>query len=206
MFTGIISLLGVVISSLQNKDGKTLIVKLPQKVDAKIGDSISIDGCCLTVIAIEFSQNASFPTFYISKETIACTALGFLESGTIVNAELAMLASTPLGGHMVSGHVDEVAKVVVLENSENTYTIRIKVKSDNAKFLVKKGSVCVNGVSLTIMKIVENIFDLNIIPHTWENTNLKYLNTSTNSLVNVEYDQIVKIINQRLDAYIEQNS
>lgn len=206
MFTGIIELLGVVVSNLQTKDGKTLIVKLPKKVEAKIGDSIAIDGCCLTVIEINFSQNASFVTFYVSKETIACTTLGLLEEKTVVNAELAMLASTPLGGHMVSGHVDEVARVVVLENTENTHIIRIQVSSENAKFLVKKGSVCVNGVSLTIMKIIENIFDLNIIPHTWEKTNLKNLNTTTNSFVNVEYDQIVKIISQKIDAYIEQNS
>jgi riboflavin synthase len=206
MFTGIINFLGVVISNLQDKDGKTLVVKLTKIIDSKIGDSIAIDGCCLTVIKIEFSQSVSYVTFYVSKATLDATTLGILDRNSIVNAELAMLASTPFGGHIVSGHIDEVARVIVIENIENTHTIRIQVMQENAKYLVKKGSVSVNGVSLTIMKVVDNVFDLNIIPHTLEHTNLKDLNIYTNNLVNIEYDQIIKIISQRLDAYIQHNA
>jgi riboflavin synthase len=112
-----------------------------------------------------------------------------------------MLASTPLGGHLVSGHVDEVARITTVEFNQNTYKIYVGLSPQGKKSVVKKGSIAINGVSLTIMNINGKIIELNIIPHTWNNTTLCTVNDSTNNLVNVEFDQMVKIINKKIDEH-----
>lgn len=195
-------MLGVVVSNLPSKDGKTLVVKTPHRVDAKIGDSIAVDGCCLTVV----KSDSNYLTFFISRATMELTTLGLLDAESNVNIETALLASSPLGGHIVSGHVDEVGKVIVIEQHENTCTIRIQINEEHTKYVVEHGSITINGISLTVMKIIDNIIDLNIIPHTWQNTNLHKLDSGANSLVNIEYDQIVKIISKQVDVYIKKHS
>lgn len=202
MFTGIIQLLGTVVSNLPSKDGRVLVIKIPQSINVKIGDSISIDGCCLTVIKID----GNYLTFFVSKATIEITTLGLFDTRSVVNIEPAMLASSPFGGHIVSGHIDEVAKVIIIKRYDNSCTIRIQIKRENTKYVIEKGSITINGISLTIMKIVDDIIDINIIPHTWDNTNLQKLDIEVNNVVNIEYDQIVKIISKQVDAYIEKCS
>ena len=198
MFTGIIKHIGLVVSNTQEQDGKVLTVKIlnvKQAID--IGDSISIEGCCLTVIKID----GDCFSFYISKETLKQTTLALLVKGQHVNTEPAILASTPLGGHLVSGHVDEVARITTVEFNQNTYKIHVELSPQGKKGVVKKGSIAINGVSLTVMNINGKIIELNIIPHTWNNTTLCILNDSTNNLVNVEFDQMVKIINKKIDEH-----
>jgi riboflavin synthase len=198
MFTGIIKHIGLVVSNTQEQDGKVLTVKIlnvKQAID--IGDSISIEGCCLTVIKID----GDCFSFYISKETLKQTTLALLVKGQYVNTEPAILASTPLGGHLVSGHIDEVARVTTVEFNQNTYKIHVELSPQGKKGVVKKGSIAINGVSLTVMNINGKIIELNIIPHTWNNTTLCILNDSTNNLVNVEFDQMVKIINKKIDEH-----
>jgi riboflavin synthase len=198
VFTGIIKHIGLVVSSVQEQDGKVLIVKIlnvKQAID--IGDSISIEGCCLTVIKIE----GDCFSFYVSKETLKQTILALLGKGQSVNVEPAMLASTPLGGHLVSGHIDEVTRVIAVEFSQNTHKIYIELSPQGKKSVVKKGSITINGVSLTVMNISGKTIELNVIPHTWNNTTICALNDSANNLVNVEFDQMVKIINKKIDEH-----
>ncbi len=197
MFTGIIQQTAFVVGNIQTQDGKTLKIRFAKVENVKIGDSIAINGCCLTVIKIEGNELS----FYISMETLKQTTLMMLSNNDRVNIETAMLASTPLGGHIILGHIDEVAKVVSIENSQNTYKVMIEVSNARKKFLIKKGSIAIDGISLTIMGIKGKILELNIIPHTWNNTTLSLLNVASNGLVNVEFDHFVKIIGKKIDEH-----
>lgn len=170
MFTGIIQQTAFVVGNVQTLDGKTLKIRLAKVENVKIGDSIAINGCCLTVIKIEGNELS----FYVSMETLKQTTLMMLSNNDRVNIETAMLASTPLGGHIILGHVDEVAKVISIENSQNTYKVMIEVSNSGKKFLIKKGSIAIDGISLTIMAVKGKILELNIIPHTWNNTTLSF--------------------------------
>jgi riboflavin synthase len=124
-----------------------------------------------------------------------------LQNGIRTNIETAMIASTPLGGHIVLGHIDEVGKILEIENSENTYKVIIEVSNAGKKFIVKKGSIAIDGISLTVMAVHGKKIELNIIPHTWNNTNLHLLNTTANNLVNIEFDHFVKIISKKIDEH-----
>jgi len=197
MFTGIIQQTAFVVGNVQTLDGKTLKIRLAKVENVKIGDSIAINGCCLTVIKIEGNELS----FYVSMETLKQTTLMMLSNNDRVNIETAMLASTPLGGHIILGHVDEVAKVISIENSQNTYKVMIEVSNSGKKFLIKKGSIAIDGISLTIMAVKGKILELNIIPHTWNNTTLSLLNVASNGLVNVEFDHFVKIIGKKIDEH-----
>ncbi len=200
MFTGLIQQTAFVVNNIQTQDGKTLKIRLANIDGIKIGDSIAINGCCLTVTHIAGNELS----FYISKETLKQTTLMMLSTNDRINIETAMLASTPLGGHIVLGHVDEVARVILIENVQNTYKVIIEVSNTGRKFIIRKGSIAIDGISLTIMGIQGKRIELNIIPHTWKNTNLSLLDTSdglSNSLVNVEFDHFVKIISKKIDEH-----
>lgn len=197
MFTGIIQQTAFVVGNVQTQDGKTLKIRFAKVENVKIGDSIAINGCCLTVIKIEGNELS----FYVSSETLRQTTLMMLSNNDRVNIETAMLASTPLGGHIILGHVDEVAKVSSIENSQNTYKVLIEVSNAGKKFLIKKGSIAIDGISLTIMAVKGRTVELNIIPHTWNNTTLSLLNVANNGLVNVEFDHFVKIIGKKIDEH-----
>ncbi len=197
MFTGIIQQTAFVVGNVQTQDGKTLKIRFAKVENVKIGDSIAINGCCLTVIKIEGNELS----FYVSMETLKQTTLMMLSGNDRVNIETAMLASTPLGGHIILGHVDEVAKVVSIENSQNTYKIMIEVSNTGKKFLIKKGSIAIDGISITIMAVKGRLLELNVIPHTWNNTTLSLLNVASNGLVNVEFDHFVKIIGKKIDEH-----
>ncbi len=197
MFTGLIQQTALVTANIPEKDGKILKLRISNFENIKIGDSVAINGCCLTVVKIEGNEFS----FYVSKETLKQTTLMMLSRGARINIETAMLASTPLGGHVVLGHVDEVARIVAIENVENTYTIIVEISNYGKKFVVRKGSVAIDGISLTIMGIKGKKLELNVIPHTWNNTNLHTLNVASNNLVNVEFDHFVKIISKKVDEH-----
>ena len=197
MFTGIIQQTAFVVGNIQTQDGKTLKIRFAKVENVKIGDSIAINGCCLTVIKIEGNELS----FYVSMETLKQTTLMMLSTNDRVNIETAMLASTPLGGHIILGHIDEVAKVVSIENVQNTYKVVIEVSNAGKKFLIKKGSIAIDGISLTIMAVKGRMLELNIIPHTWNNTTLSLLSVTSNALVNVEFDHFVKIIGKKIDEH-----
>ena len=192
MFTGIIQSIGKL-----KKEKKILIIEiLDQPFDIQIGDSIAVDGICLTVKEI---SNNSFKVD-VSEETFKKTTLGNKSSfNKIVNLEPALRISDRLGGHIVSGHIDGLGKVENIEKLDKSWLLSIKWKNSNySKYVVDKGSICVNGISLTIAKSENQgeIFTIAIIPHTWHNTNLKSLTVGKN--VNLEADALIKYVEKLL--------
>ncbi len=192
MFTGIIQSMGKL-----KKGNKFLIIEVPdQSFDIEIGDSIAVDGICLTVKEI---SNNQFKVD-VSEETLKKTTLGEKSNiNHIVNLEPALRISDRLGGHIVSGHIDGLGKVEDIEELEKSWLLSIKWQNKNfSKYIVDKGSICVNGISLTIAKSENQgeIFTIAIIPHTWDNTNLKYL--SIGDSVNLEGDALIKYVEKLL--------
>ena len=192
MFTGIIQSIGKL-----KKEKNILIIEILDKAfDITVGDSISVDGICLT--AKEIIKNQFLVD--VSEETLKKTTLG--EKSTknqIVNLEPALRISDRLGGHIVSGHIDGLGKVENIEKLAKSWLLSIKWQnSDFSKYVVDKGSICVNGISLTIAKSENNgeTFTIAIIPHTWNNTNLK--NLSVGDSVNLEGDALIKYVEKLL--------
>jgi riboflavin synthase len=196
MFTGIIEDIGEVI----NFDGKklTFLTKLDS---LNIGDSISVNGICLTIIDSRL-QNKNFSnkkttkvTVDVSKETLQRTNLSGLKSGSKLNLERAIKLSSRLGGHIVSGHIDTTAKIkkIVIENSSGkNFVITIELPKNLTKYVVEKGSIAIDGISLTIAKVLKDSFNVVVIPHTFNNTNLKY--KKVGDLINLEVDILAKYI------------
>jgi riboflavin synthase len=152
------------------------------------GDSIAVNGVCLTALDI---QRDSFAAD-VSRETLARSTLGNLKPGTFVNLERAVTPATRLGGHIVQGHVDARGTFAGVEDHGESWTVRISFPKDIGRYLVLKGSVAVEGISLTIAKLAEDYFEVAIIPKTWEVTNLSYLNAGDG--VNLEVDVIAKYV------------
>ena len=196
MFTGIVAATGKIISR-ESYDGDLRIrFEVPSALmaDAKIGDSISISGVCLTMLepdATGFSAD-------LSVETLDKTSLGNRRPGDSVNLELAMRASDRLGGHMVSGHVDGLAKLVSREADARSERFLFEADRSLARFIAPKGSVCLDGVSLTVNEVEDNRFSICIIPHTLEVTTLGSL--VAGEVVNLEVDLIARYLD-RLNQY-----
>ena len=188
MFTGIILAVGK-IAAIQPQGGdfrlKIEIGKLPIK-DADIGDSIAVNGVCLT--AVELGDN--FFCADVSNETIARTTLKSAVVGTAVNLELALTPSTRLGGHIVSGHVDGLGSVISKNQDGRSYRYQFRVPDNLAKYIAEKGSICINGVSLTVNEVDGALFSVNIVPHTLKETTLGEM--ATGSKVNLEVDLLAR--------------
>ena len=192
MFTGIIEEIGRVINI--NKDSKSTVTIECNKVlkDTKIGDSIAVNGVCLTVTNITSNTFSAA----ISQETLHVTTLSNLQKNDIVNLERAMPANGRFGGHIVSGHIDSLGKLVNLTKLNEFYEIEFELKKEQAKYVVHKGSITINGISLTVADIKNNIVKIAIIPHTYKNTNLKMLQKG--DFVNIEVDILAKYIEKFL--------
>ena len=200
MFTGIIQSLGKI-----KKEKNILTIEILDKgFDIQIGDSIAVDGICLTVKEI---SNNKFKVD-VSEETFKKTTLGEKSSiNQIVNLEPALRLSDRLGGHIVSGHIDGLGKVENIEKLDKSWLLSIKWQNSNfSKYVVDKGSICLNGISLTIAKSENQgeIFTIAIIPHTWHNTNLKKL--SVGDSVNLEADALIKYVEKLLIFQKNKNS
>lgn len=186
MFTGIIQAVGKVAAvEARNADARLLIDAANLDLsDVAPGDSIACNGVCLTVVAL----GATSFSVDVSAETFRCT-VGFPE-GTRINLEKALRLSDRLGGHLVSGHVDGVGEVLRFDPMGDCFELLIRTPGELAKFIVNKGSVTVNGVSLTVNRIDGNRFSINLIPHTLEHTNLHTLQPT--SRVNLEVDMMAR--------------
>lgn len=191
MFTGIIEEIGK-IQTISNKSVAVLCFKVLE--DTKIGDSIAVNGVCLTVTKI----GKDFFEADVSAETFKVTAFDKLKSGTVVNLERAMPACGRFGGHVVSGHVDGIAKVLSITNNKEFYNLELELSKNESKYVVKKGSVTVNGVSLTIAGVNGNLVNIALIPHTYEQTNFSELKSG--DYVNIEVDIIAKYIEKFLST------
>jgi riboflavin synthase len=195
MFTGIIQALGKIESRLDSEHGSVYVFKCTEidLSDTGIGDSVAVNGVCLTVIEV----GDDFFKADVSLETLNCTILRDMDVGYQVNLEKALRINQGIDGHLVSGHVDGVAEVVsVLKQGEST-GFKIKSPKSLVKYIARKGSVCINGVSLTVNSIESDIFDINIVPHTLSATNLKHL--ALTDKVNIEVDIIARHLEQLLN-------
>ena len=193
MFTGIIEETGTVKSFTKEKNGAKLTINANIALEnTKIGDSISINGVCETVIGI---GNDNF-TVMVSDETFSVTTFDNLKTGDAVNLERALTLQSRLGGHIVSGHVDCVGKLVSKEYLSDFYNLYFEIPQKFAKYIVYKGSITINGISLTVANIESDIIKIAIIPHTYENTNLKYLNIGDK--INIETDILAKYVENLL--------
>jgi riboflavin synthase len=198
MFTGIIRGVGRVAAIERAEEYARLSIDAGRLGldDVKLGDSIAVSGACLTVVAVGGNRFE----VDVAAETLALTTLGALEIGDAVNLEKALRVSDRLGGHLVSGHVDGVGEVVLREDLEEAVRFRIRTPRDIAKYVAYKGSICVDGVSLTI-NIVEDVdFEVLIIPHTLEETNMGEFREGRR--VNLEVDLIARYLD-RLIAFGE---
>jgi len=198
MFTGLIECLGEITNLKRIQDDIILSVKLNNiRSDSKIviGDSIAINGVCLTVVGI----NGFYFSFDVSTETLNKTSLKLLTVGSFVNIEQAMKVSDRLGGHIVSGHVDGMVKLTKKFDDGRSIRLIYTCDSDSvSRFIAEKGSVCLDGVSLTVNKVTDNCFGVNIIPHTWKNTIMQFY--TINQKVNIEVDVIARYVSRMMQV------
>lgn len=199
MFTGIVESAKIE-QILPNNSGWELQVKTSKLASiVKLGDSVAIDGACLSVTGIQ----GDILSFFVSLESIDKTIIQHYHPGTKINIELPMQPNGYLGGHYVLGHVDATAIVKDIIEGEKAWLISIEVPEQFTKYVVYKGSIAINGVSLTINQVRDNIIELCIIPVTLEKTNLAIL--EKNNLVNIEFDILAKYTEQLLNKRIEKN-
>ena len=188
MFTGLVESNGIITGFDQNEIGATLQVDIPFKDQISMGESIAVNGCCLTVSGLT-PEGASFN---LLKETLNVTALINLKKGKTVNLERAIAAGQRFGGHFVTGHVDSVSEIINYKKIGDDHRLDIKIPSDKNHLLVHKGSISIDGISLTVAEIDEDNLRLTcwITPHTHSNTNL--IHATNGDLVNLEFDLIAK--------------
>ncbi len=194
MFTGIVTDVGEIVRVDQLEVGRRLTISTVYDTDGiDLGASIACNGACLTVVekaAGSFSAD-------VSGETDDKTTTGEWDVGRRINLERALRAADELGGHLVLGHVDGVARVASLEKEGDNHRVDIEVPEDLKKYIASKGSVTVDGVSLTVNEVRNRVFGVNIIPHTWDNTSLADL--SQGARVNLEVDVIARYVARLLE-------
>jgi riboflavin synthase len=194
MFTGIIQAIGQ-IRRLEPRGGDVRLAVATGKLGldgVNLGDSIAVNGVCLTAVTLngaEFSAD-------VSRETLSLTTLGGLKVGSPVNLEKALTLSTPLGGHLVSGHVDGVGAVLDRHDDGRSWRLRIQAPAELAKYIAHKGSICVDGTSLTVNAVDGRVFELNIVPHTLVETVIGTYGAGTQ--VNLEVDLIARYLERLL--------
>ncbi|MDX8414489.1 MAG: riboflavin synthase [Mariprofundales bacterium] len=195
MFTGIIQDVGVVQACTAiEAGGSSLSISTALDSSAwKLGDSVAVNGCCLTVVGLHPQGRFSAE---LSQETLNITNLGSLSAGDAVNLEPALRAADPLGGHMVSGHVDGTAAVVSVSDRGDFREITFVIPTALAPYVVSKGSVALDGVSLTVNCVTDTSFSVCLIPHTLQQTNLNRLQPT--SFVNLETDMVGRYIARQL--------
>jgi riboflavin synthase len=194
MFTGIIKAKGTIAAMEQRGGDVRLTVRsdgLPWG-DFEVGESIAVNGVCLTAVALHAD---GFDTD-VSNETLDVTALGGLDVGSAVNLEPSLGLGERLGGHLVSGHVDCTGSVVARDADARSIRLRIRIPDEYARYVARKGSVCVDGVSLTVNEVSGNTFELNIIPHTAEVTIIG--DYAGGTVVNIEVDLLARYIERLL--------
>jgi len=199
MFTGIVQAVGRVLAREPGGGDLRLTIGC-ERLDLSrvhVGDSLCVQGCCLT--AVELDHNTFGAD--VSRETLALTTLGSLEPGAPVNLEPALRAGDPLGGHLVSGHIDGVARVTAAHGDARSLRLTIEASAELARYLAPKGSVALDGVSLTINETAGASFGVNIIPHTQSNTTLGKL--TVGARVNLEVDQLARYVHRLLLPYTD---
>ena len=196
MFTGIILAIGK-ISAIERKAGDFRLQIDTGKlslIDAQLGDSISVNGVCLTVVEL----GAHYFCADISNETWTRTTLSHAAIGMPVNLELALTPSTRMGGHIVSGHVDGIGKVMEKKADGRSFRFKFKAPDSLAKYIAEKGSICINGISLTVNEVNGAVFSVNIVPHTLKETTLGEATVGTE--VNLEVDFLARYMERLMQG------
>ena len=194
MFTGIVETIGTIKSTKRLGGDVRITVNAPDFSSrvVNLGDSIAINGVCLTVIEHEGSDFA----FDVSMESINHTLIGDWQAGVKVNLEMALLPTTRLGGHLVSGHVDGLATLVSMTEDARSWRMEFELPEDLKKYVAKKGSITINGTSLTVNSVKDKLFDINVIPHTFEVTTLGDIQPGEQ--VHIEVDLIARYLERLL--------
>jgi riboflavin synthase len=190
MFTGIVQAVGR-ISALQARQGDLELEISPGELnlaESKVGDSIAVSGVCLTIA--RFAQRAFVAD--VSRETLACTTLGDAVVGRAVNLELALRAGEPMGGHLVAGHIDGLGRLAARREDGRSWRLEFEIPAPLTRYVAPKGSICIDGVSLTVNEIEGARFGVNLIPHTLAVTTLGTLGTGDR--VNVEVDLLARYL------------
>lgn len=195
MFTGLIEDIGTVESVEQSGDGATLRIATKLASEIAEGDSVAVNGVCLTATAVDASGFA----IEAMNQTLTVTALGVLEPDAQVNLELAMKASDRLGGHIVQGHADGVGEVLTIEEDGFARRLRVKLGPELLRYVVAKGSIALNGVSLTVADLGDSWAEVSLIPETLERTNLGVLEPG--SKINVECDVVAKHVERLMRPF-----
>jgi riboflavin synthase len=194
MFTGLIEEVGTVIALPTDGAATRLEIEALQLVQkVRVGDSVAVNGCCLTVA---FHRGSAL-TFDVLQESLRRTNLGNLEPGNPVNLERAVTAGAHLGGHFVQGHIDCAVPVLALEKIGRDLRVQVELPPEFAQYVAYKGSIAVNGISLTVAEVLEKSFAVWIIPHTKAQTNLA--TTKCGDSVNLEFDLLAKYVERMLD-------
>ena len=188
MFTGIIETLGKVTQLKEEQSNLHITVKSIISKDLKIDQSVAHNGVCLTVVGLKDDEH----TVTAIGETLQKTNIGDLKVGDLVNLERCMQMNGRLDGHIVQGHVDQTAKCIDLKETDGSWAFTFEYDAGKGNVTVEKGSVCVNGISLTVVNSGDHTFSVAIIPYTFENTNLQ--NVKVGDLVNIEFDIIGKYV------------
>lgn len=193
MFTGIVEETGEVVSLTRTESGArlTVLAKLVTQ-DLRAGDSIAVNGCCLTATG----SQAGMLAFDLLGETMDRTNLKNVAIGSLVNLERALAANGRLGGHFVQGHIDCASPVIAFEKSGADYRLEVALPKEFARYVVSKGSIAVNGISLTVAELKAESFVIWLIPHTLEITNLRDLKSG--ALINLEFDMLAKYVERIL--------
>ena len=188
MFTGLVETIGRVISLQELGEQARLTISAPFSTEVTLGDSVAINGCCLTVVEFDVETIA----FDILKQTLAVTSLGELKEGTQVNLERALAVGDRLGGHFVQGHVDAVGQVVDLSSDGQDHRYEVFLPAEIHKYCIPKGALCLDGISLTIAELKENSAVFWITPHTFIATNLN--EKAVGQRINLEADMLAKYV------------
>jgi riboflavin synthase len=194
MFTGLVEATGTVIALESKGEQARLILEIPFASELTLGDSVAINGCCLTVADLTTSNVA----FDLLAQTLRVTSLGHLVAGSIVNLERAMMVGERFGGHFVQGHVDGVGVVIRLEASGQDHIVGVSLPPEIHRLCIDKGSITLDGISLTIAELTEKAAVFWITPHTWSQTNL--CRSTTGQTMNLETDMLAKYVDKLLAA------
>jgi riboflavin synthase len=198
MFTGIVSAIGRVTAVDMRTENEVEISVFTPYVDVIKGESIAVNGVCLTATDVPLTAGGSILRFHVSRETCARTNLGGLKTSSRVNLERALRLADRLSGHLVQGHVDGTATLLEIRDAGECREIKVEIEPAHLRYIVEKGSVALNGISLTVNALESNRLSLMIIPHTWENTTLGELKPGAR--INLELDMIAKYaLKGRLD-------
>ena len=192
MFSGIIEQVGSVKKFEDRGDKKLIIQTSFLKKNLKIGSSVCCNGVCLTVHTMKHNKNTLDLSFDVSKETINCTNFGNLKVGSLINLEKSLRVGDEVSGHFVFGHIDTISTLKFMEKVGKSYVLGFSLPRDIKKLVTKKGSISINGISLTVNKTTKDSFYVNIVEYTWNHTNLNQIDIGNK--VNIEVDMLARYV------------